>query len=130
MQPTKPLRLMRSMRLMANKANAADEADNANNAYEADNADKVIAADATNEAFKANKFRAADKADVNDQANANKVGAFIKLPLLLPFSLTKYSVIFAEVKECFGINNNQHGKLKGGCLCPHSLMIQIVCSIL
>jgi hypothetical protein len=28
--------------------------------------------------------------------------------LLLPFSLTKYSAIFLEVKGSFGVNNNQH----------------------
>jgi hypothetical protein len=107
----------------ANKANATNKANNANKAYEADDADKVIADDATNEAVKANEFRAADKADVNNQANANKVGVSVELPLLLPFSLTKYSAIFAEVKGCFGINNNQLESLKGGCLSPRSLMI-------
>jgi hypothetical protein len=33
------------------------------------------------------------------------------------------------VKGCFGINNNQLGSLKGGCLSPRSLMIWFVCSI-
>jgi hypothetical protein len=67
---------------------------------------KVVAADATNEAVKTNEFCAANKADVNDQADANEVGVSVKLPLLFPFSLTKYSSTFAEVKGCFGINNN------------------------
>jgi hypothetical protein len=49
------------------------------------------------------------------------------LTLFLPFSLTKHSAIFAEVKGFFGINNNQLGSLKGGCLSPSSLMIQFVC---
>ncbi len=50
------------------------------------------------------------------------------MPMLLPFSLTKYTVIFAEVKRCFGINYNQLGGLKRGrCLSTCSLMIQFVC---
>ncbi len=50
------------------------------------------------------------------------------LTLFLPFSLTKHSAIFAEVKGFFGINNNQLGSLKGGCLSPWcSLMIRFVC---
>ncbi len=36
------------------------------------------------------------------------------LTLFLPFSLTKHSAIFAEVKGFFGINNNQLGGLFGG----------------
>ena len=36
----------------------------------------------------------------------------IVLLLLLPFSLTKYSAIFAEVKESFEIYNNQLGAVK------------------
>jgi len=38
---------------------------------------------------------------------ADKAGVSIEMPLLFPFSLTKYFVIFAEVKESFGVNNNQ-----------------------
>jgi hypothetical protein len=116
----------------ANKANEADkaiatnEANNADEAYKADDADKVIAANATNKAIKTNEFRAADKADVNNQANAKKVGVSVELPLLFPFSLTKYSAIFMEVKGCFGINHNQLGSLKGGCLSLCSLMIRFV----
>ncbi len=48
------------------------------------------------------------------------------LTLFLPFSHTKHSTIFAEVKGFFGINNNQLGSLKGGCLSPCSLMIRFV----
>ncbi len=110
----------------ANKAIVTNEANNADEAYEADDADKVIAADATDEAVKTDEFRAADKADVNNQADANKVGVSVKLPLFFPFSLTKYPAIFAEVKGCFGINNNQLGSLIGGCLIPCSLMIRFV----
>jgi hypothetical protein len=51
----------------------------------------------------------------------------VELPLLLPFSLTKYTSIFAEVKGCFGINNNQLGHLKRDCLSTCSLMTQFVC---
>jgi hypothetical protein len=40
---------------------------------------------------------------VNNKPVANDTGVSIKTPLLLPFSLTKYSTIFAEVKESFGI---------------------------
>ena len=36
------------------------------------------------------------------------------LALFLPFSLTKNYAIFAEVKEFFGINNNQLGGPFGG----------------
>ena len=36
----------------------------------------------------------------------------IVLLLLLPFSLTKYSAIFAEVKESFEIYNNQLGAVE------------------
>jgi hypothetical protein len=54
---------------------------------------------------------------------------FVELLLLLPFSLTKYSVIFTEVKGCFGINNNQLGSFNGGCLSPCSLIIRFIFSI-
>jgi hypothetical protein len=77
----------------------------------ADDADEVIAAVATNEAVKADEFCATDKAGVNDQSDVNKAGVCVKLPLLLLFSLTKYFEIFAEVKGCFGIFNNQLGRL-------------------
>ena len=33
----------------------------------------------------------------------------LSLSLVLPFSLTKYSAIFLEVKESFEVNNNQLG---------------------
>ena len=36
-----------------------------------------------------------------------EAGVSIEMPLLLPFSLTKYSAIFSEVKGSFGVNNNQ-----------------------
>jgi hypothetical protein len=34
------------------------------------------------------------------------------MPLLLPFSLTKYPAIFGEVKGSFGVNNNQLGNVE------------------
>ena len=43
----------------------------------------------------------ADKA--NNKAVGNSTGVSIEMPLLLPFSLAKYSAIFAEVKRSFGI---------------------------
>jgi hypothetical protein len=52
---------------------------------------------------------------VTNKAEANKAIVFVELPLLLPFSLTKYTAIIAEVKGCFGINYIQHGVLKRGC---------------
>jgi hypothetical protein len=42
----------------------------------------------------------------------------IAIVLYLPFSLTKFSAIFTEVKEDFEIINNQLGRLKRGCLSP------------
>ncbi len=51
----------------------------------------------------------------------------VAIVLYLPFSLTKYSAIFTEVKGDFKIINNQLGRLKRGCLSPYSLMIQFVC---
>ncbi len=79
-----------------------DEADEANLTNDADGIDEVGVAD--------------------DPIMINKV-VLGMLTLFVPFSLTKYSAIFAEVKGFFGINNNQLGSLKGGCLSPCSLMI-------
>ena len=126
-----------------------DEADDANEAIdaeeaEADKADTVEAkASVTNEA----ETRVADEAEIdktdeadltNDADAIDEVGAADDsimidkvmlglLTLFVPFSLTKHSAIFAEVKGFFGINNNQLGSLKGGCLSPCSLMIRFVC---
>ena len=56
------------------------------------------------------KANEAGLTNVTNKANyVDKAGVFIKMPLLLLFSLTKFSAIFAEVKEFFGINNNQLG---------------------
>ncbi len=65
-------------------------------AIESDESDVV---DEVDEAVKS------DKADEADEVN--EAGVSIKMPLLLPFSLTKYSAIFTEEKGSFGINNNQ-----------------------
>ncbi len=102
-------------------------------------------------ADKANAAAASDKVDLTIVADevkeANKASVSIELPMLLPFlsicrllfdngvaivlylpySLTKYSAIFTEVKGDFKIINNQLGHLKRGCLSPCSPMIQFVC---
>ncbi len=102
-------------------------------------------------ANKANAAAVADKVDLTIVANkvneADKASVSIELPMLLPFlsicrllfdngiaivlylpfSLTKYSAIFTEVKRGFKIINNQLGCLKRGCLSPYSLIIQFVC---
>jgi hypothetical protein len=44
---------------------------------------------------------------VTDKAEDNEALVFVELLLLLPFSLTKYTAIFMEVKGCFGIYYNQ-----------------------
>ena len=60
------------------------------------------------EADEANEAGKTDEADEANEANeVDEAGVSIKMPLLLPFSLTKYPAIFAEVKGSFGVNNNQ-----------------------
>ncbi len=102
-------------------------------------------------ANKANAAAVTDKVDLTVEADtvkeADKASVSIELPMLLPFlsicrsmfdnciaillylpfSLTRYSAIFTEVKGDFKIINNQLGRLKRGCLSPYSLMIQFVC---
>ncbi len=79
---------MKSTRPMkSTKPTKADEVD------KADEADEV---DEANEADKVNEPTALDEAVVS-----------IEMPLLLPFSLTKYSAIFLGVKGSFEVNNNQ-----------------------
>ncbi len=56
----------------------------------------MIATDEADEAIEANK---ATETKILDEVN--------KMPMLLPFFLTKYPAIFAEVKGSFGVNNNQ-----------------------
>ena len=101
---------------------------------ESDDADEVKEADEANEVDKANEVDVANKIDADEandsnevnKAKSNEVGVSVELPLLLPFSLTKYCAIFAEVKGSFERYNNQLGGLKEGCLSPCSLMIPFV----
>ena len=87
--------------------------------------------DVADEANEDNEAIATEDAKLDEADEANEIveaaGVSIELLLLLPFSLTKYSAIFAEVKESFEIYNNQLGGLTGGCLSPLSLMIRFVC---
>ena len=105
------------------KLDDLDDVDKANEIIEAAKADDSNKAIKSEESDDADEVEEADEAD---EANES-VGVFIELLLLLPFSLTKYSAIFAEVKESFEIYNNQLGGLTGGCLSPLSLMIRFVC---
>ncbi len=120
------------------KLDNLDEVDEANEiveAAEADDSNKAIKSDEADDANEVNEAIALDKAVDADELETwlDEIGAvdyFIMidkvlglLTLFLPFSLTKHSKIFAEVKGFFGINNNQLGSLKKGCLSPCSLMI-------
>ena len=89
----------------ADEANEADEADEADKADESDESDDANEVDEANEAKKANEAGKADKAEEADEVD--EAGVSIEMPLLLPFSLTKYPAIFAEVKGSFGVNYNQ-----------------------
>ena len=102
------------------KASVADEAE----ARVADKAeiDKADKADLTDDADVADKAIATVDVRLGDLDEVNKANEIVKeaeimidevvlglLTLLLPFSLTKHSAIFTEVKGFFGINNNQLG---------------------
>jgi hypothetical protein len=96
------------------KADEADMAIEADWAYEFDKlnkANKAVAAVASDVADAVNEANLADKARVTNKAEANEVIVFVKLPVLHPFSLTKCTAIFTEVKGYFGIFNNQLGGL-------------------
>ena len=112
----------------AEEAEATDEADQAK-ANEADKAkaDEAGEAIAVNRAIAVDRANMDNKADEASLAKANKsladggIAVIIKylgkLLTLLPFSLTKYSTIFAEVKGYFGIPgvfglNNQLAKFE------------------
>jgi len=70
--------------------------------------DEIGAAIESDESDVADEVNEADKSDEADKADeVDEAGVSIEMPLLLPFSLTKYSAIFTEVKGSFGINNNQ-----------------------
>ena len=70
--------------------------------------DEIGAAIESDESDVADEVDEADMSDGADEADeVDEAGVSIEMPLLLPFSLTKYSAIFTEVKGSFGINNNQ-----------------------
>ena len=70
--------------------------------------DEIGAAIESDESDVADEVDEADKSDEADKADeVDEAGVSIEMPMLLPFSLTKYSAIFTEVKGSFGINNNQ-----------------------
>ena len=69
--------------------------------------DEVVCGLQINEIGAAIESDESDVADEVDEADKSDEGVSIEMPLLLPFSLTKYSAIFTEVKGSFGINNNQ-----------------------
>ena len=71
--------------------------------------DEIGAAIESDESDVADEVDEADKSDKADEADeVEEAGVVsIEMPLLLPFSFTKYSAIFTEVKGSFGINNNQ-----------------------
>ncbi len=96
------------------EADEADMAIEANWAYEFDKlnkANKAVAAVASDVANAVDEANLANKARVTDMAEANEVIVFVKFPVLHSFSLPKCSAIFAEVKGCFSIFNNQLGGL-------------------
>jgi hypothetical protein len=108
---------------VANAFNEANKADKVSyEAYMANEAGKAVAANEAHKANEVNKTNEADKASksckarVTNKAEANKAIEFAKLPLVLTFSLAKYTTIFTEVKGCFGVYYNQLGGLKRGCL--------------
>ena len=100
---------------MAEEANVIDEIDAANEANLANEANGANEAIDTNEAIDAKEAEVdeadeADEASVADEANSTGIsGKADVTDLLLPFSLTKYSVFVVEAKGYFGINNNQLG---------------------
>ncbi len=108
----------------ANEANKADDANMANEAFEADKADQANEAKQANEAneAKASEADEAIEADLPDKAVvlffiiANIVIIFPRSLLdkgivIILYSLTKYSAVFAKRKGYFGIMifNNQRG---------------------
>ncbi len=109
----------------ADKADAIKAEASVSNEAEARVADEAEidkADEADIDADVANKAIATVVARLGDLDKVNKANEIIKeaeimidevvlglLTLLLPFSLTKHSTIFTEVKGLFGINNNQLG---------------------
>ncbi len=103
-------------------SNKIDKASVPNQAIEAS---LYGSAHGTNEAIELNELDEANKI-----VQASKAFKAVKLPLLLPFSLTQYFTIFAKMKGYLGTYNNQLGSLKRGCLNLCSLIIQFVCSVI
>jgi len=115
--------------IVANEANEADKAIVANEADDSDDdadranvgaADKAIVIDEnieTNKASVADKNGTTNKADKFSLDGSSVIIYFIVIyfsfELLILYSLTKYSAIFAEVKGYFGITtpNNQIGPM-------------------
>ena len=93
---------------MIPRGRQVDEADLANETADATEANEAEANVA--DKAKANEADEADEASVADEANSTGIsGKADVTDLLLPFSLTKYSVFVVEAKGYFGINNNQLG---------------------
>ena len=92
----------------ADKTGVADKPAEADEAVCGLQINKIGAAIESDESDVADEVDEADKSDKADEADeVDETGVSIEMPLLLPFSLTKYSAIFTEVKGSFGINNNQ-----------------------
>jgi hypothetical protein len=109
----------------------ADEAIEANVVEKAKTDEAIQAIESPlddDEADADNKIHLVDVANEVNETKSNEVDVSVELPLLIPFSLTKYSAIFAEVKGSFEIDNNQLEGFAEGCLSPCSLMIRFVCT--
>jgi hypothetical protein len=91
----------------ADKANQSDEAVVLDKAVDANKDDKTNKAVAANEAHKANEISnavgAADNVIMLDDAPKAQEAIIIRNKVI---SITKFSAIFAEVKEYFGFKNN------------------------
>ncbi len=70
-------------------------------------ANEIVEAAEADDSVEAIESDEADEVDVGEADEVDEAGVSIVTPLLLPFSLTKYSAIFSEVKGSFGVNNNQ-----------------------
>jgi hypothetical protein len=107
-----------------------DEVDEANDIVktaEANNSNEAIKSDEADDANKVNKAIALDEFDLIDEIGAANDSIMIDevvlglLAFFLPFSLTNnYAIIFTEVKDFFGINNNQLGGPFGGNVDAHT----------
>ncbi len=93
---------------VANEAKAVDETKAANVTNRVDNAVEAAKVDPSIVAIKANQIN--EIVAAGDFIVIKEVVLGL-LTMFLPFSLTKYTAIFMEVKGCFGIFNNQLGGL-------------------